>query len=58
MSLDSDADCTGECVPTMHLVNRFVNSIFVLLSYDTVVFDVVDRFKPIKTHEDVPKLEF
>lgn len=58
MSLDSYADRTGKGVPTVHFVNRFINTVFVLLSDDTIVFDVVDCLQPVETHDDIPKLEF
>ena len=40
----------------MHLVDGLVDSIFIFLSLEAVVFDVVDHFKIPNTPESINKL--
>lgn len=58
VSLESHDDGAGKLVPRVHFTNWFVNTVFVLLSDDAVVLNVVDGFDPVEADGDVAKLEF
>jgi len=58
MSLQSKLDRTRLGVPRVQDVDALVNSIFVLPSFQTVVFDVVDGFKVHSAPEGVCQLVF
>ena len=42
----------------MHLVDGFINAIFVFLSKETIVLNVVDEFKEEHSHAGVTELVF
>ena len=57
MSLNSEKNWRTVIVPRMHLVDRLIDSIFVLLPHYSVMLDVINKFKVASSSDGVGELE-